>query len=65
MWGLQDGLSKAAHFETGRTTVPYCGSMATVRSSRRFCQRLLILFSDFAAGAGKSILWYVSSRLIP
>ena len=31
------GLSKATHFETGRRTVPCCGSMAIVRPSHHFC----------------------------
>ena len=61
--GLQGGLLKVAHFKTGRRVVPYCGSMEIVRSSYLFLLLPIDCFPDFAAGAGKSILWYAPSCL--
>ena len=59
----QHGLSKAADFEIGRRMAPCCGSLAIVRSSHFFLSLTVDSLPDFAAGAGKSILWYASSLL--
>jgi hypothetical protein len=60
---LQGGLPKVANFETGRSTVPCCGSTAIVRFSHLSLFLIIDFFPDFAAGAGKSILWYAPSCL--
>ena len=41
----------------------YCGSVAVVRSLPLSAVMTINFFPDFSAGAGKSILWYVVSRL--
>jgi hypothetical protein len=56
--GLQRGLSKGARSENGRRNALYCGSEAIVRYSRHSACITIDFFPDFAAGAGKSVLWY-------
>jgi hypothetical protein len=43
--------------------VLYYGSVEIVRLSNPFAFVSIDPFPDFAAGAGKSIIWYVTSRL--
>ena len=59
----QRGLSKAADLKNGRRTVPYCGSVEVVRSSRLLCFMSADYLSVSVAGSGKSILWYALAHL--
>jgi len=56
--GLRHGLSKATHSENGSRAVRYYGSVAIVCISHRFYLSDINPFPNFAAGAGKSVLWY-------
>jgi hypothetical protein len=56
--GLRHGLSKATHSENGSRAVRYYGYVAIVCISRRFFFSETNSFPNFAAGAGKSVLWY-------
>jgi hypothetical protein len=61
---LQHGSPKAAHSMNGRRTDRYCGSVATVYFSVSSAFMAIDSFLYFAAGAGKSIIWYAASLLV-
>ena len=59
----QHGLSKEGHLKIGRQMVPYCGSAVIVCFPTFPAFMVNNCLPGFAAGSGKSILWYAVSCL--
>jgi hypothetical protein len=61
---LQGGLSKETHSRNGRRAVLSCGFGVVVRFYHTPPFINIDPYSHFAAGVGKSVLWYATSCLL-